>query len=272
MTAVPVLRRSAPPPPPPLPSARGRKLPTRASLPGSSAPRASWGAHVAYLDRMWRPGQHCSIISPTEGGKSHLKRSIEDAVWRDARIIVIDPTEDDKNYGPPFRVVKGHPKRWQRSGHPQWYRIVPTGDHDHDRAVIEDTLRRAHGEGEFVIDIDELRKLTDARKPGWGLSPRYDDLMLRARKRKVTVIAATQEPRWVPSSFYTQSKYFYIGYVADERAQMRLAEISGRRKLDDIVTILNSLREYEFLFIGPGEGPASSRRIEIVKAPPRRTP
>lgn len=234
-------------------------------------PRTPWGTHVAYLDRVWRPGQHCSIISPTEGGKSHLMRTILDAVWRDARVIVIDPTEDDTNYGAPFRVVKGHPKPWQRMGHPQWFRVVPTGDHDHDKATVEDVLRRAHGEGEFVIDIDEVRKLTDARAPGWGLSSRYDDLMLRARKRKVTVMAATQEPRWVPSSFYTQAKFFYVGFVADERAQLRLAEISGRRKLDDIIGTLNSLREYEFLFLGPGEtGTASTRRIEIVKAPPRR--
>lgn len=227
-------------------------------------PRVSWEEHYDYLDRTWRPGQHCSIICPTGGGKSHLIRHGLLPIWRKSRLIAIDPTADDLNYGVPFRHVSRFPGKLQRQGvTPEWYRLTPSLDAE-GREATRGVLQGVYREGAWVVDIDELRVITDPNAPCFGLKPEYENLMLRARKRRVTVIAATQAPRWVPSSFYDQPTHIYIGKILDEVARKRLREISGA-ETKEIVYVVAKLGRFEFLYVGPDE------RLEIVKAP-RYTP
>lgn len=228
--------------------------------------RVSWREHRAYLHATWRPGMHCSIITETGGGKSHLSRALLAALWTEARVIVIDPTDDTEQFSdPPFKTVPTMPTRIQRMRRrrePDWFRVVPDVE---GRDQVRHVLEATYAEGSWVVDCDELKQITDARAPGFGLAPYYDQLMMRARKRRVTVIAATQAPVFVPNSFYNQPKLLYVGFLADARARKRLEEISGAntRLVQETVAQLDY---HEFLFVGPGKH-RPRERMEIVKAP-----
>jgi hypothetical protein len=226
----------------------------------------SWAQHVAWLDAHWQPGEHCSIIAATGDGKSHLIRCILEAVWKDARVVVIDPTEDDRNFGhPAFRTVTKHPTKLQMTVHnkPLWYRTVPASGRA-GREPVQSVMSGARKDREWVIVVDEVRKVTDARDPCYGLAAEYEENMLRARKRDVTMISATQAPRWVPSCFYDQPKYLYLGRIRDRRARIRLEEISGA-DADDVIGGINQLKQFEFLFVAPDD------YMVIVHAPAKHT-
>jgi hypothetical protein len=60
----------------------------------------------------------------------------------------------------------------------------------------------------------------------------------------------TQAPRWVPSSFYDQPSFVWIGRINDEVAHKRLREIGGLKRAH--LPAIQNLKKREFLVIGDG--------------------
>jgi hypothetical protein len=108
--------------------------------------------------------------------------------------------------------------------------------------------------------LDEERAITD-RHPQLGLLSYVEKYRQRGRGR-MSVIGATQAPRFVASSFYEQASHLYIARVEDKRARRRLQEIGG--DTDKIDSVVSQLARHEFLYIGP-LGAQGSRIMEVTK-------
>lgn len=111
-----------------------------------------------------------------------------------------------------------------------WYRLVIDDRPEIARDQVGEALERIYAEGDWVVILDETRAITDPRSPGLGLQPQVDRLWLRGRSRRICVVAGTQAPRWVPSSFYDQCQFVWCSRIRDEKAHIRMREIGSMTK------------------------------------------
>lgn len=205
-------------------------------------PDIRWSMIRSRLANLWtiEDAPHMSIMTQTRGGKSFLVRHGILDVCRWDRVLIIDCKGDDKTLLGMGRVVNRFPGRFMRSAQQlmtdnkpreNWYRLVTSRDWALAREQVGEALERVMDEGDWVVVIDELRAVVDARLPGLNLRPQWEAIILRGGGRGVGCISLTQEPRWVPGSFYTQSSFYWLGRIEDEAAQKRIAEIGSSRGL-----------------------------------------
>lgn len=227
-------------------------------------PIVAWADHHARMVDNWEQGStpHVSIVSPTGNGKSYLVgRGLVPAL-RTEQVMTFDVKgwdEEINRLG--FRTVRKFPTRLERKlrdsdrDYSRCYRYLAT-----DSAATQAMIEKCYAEGNWTLIFDEERALTD-RPPSLGLSGVVEKMRLRGRGR-VSVIAGTQAPRYVVSSFYDQASHLYLARLEDARTRKRLEEIGGN--FDVIEPIVSSIGRYEYLYIGPLTE-RGTRRMEIVK-------
>jgi hypothetical protein len=220
-------------------------------------PHRTWDEVRHDIFSQWRPkdAPHHSIISLSGGGKSYLatRGLLPMRGWR--RNVIIDVKGDDETLHEVGKAVKQLPKNdpWTRNKRQPdslWYRLVVSDDWERARTQVRDALAQAYKQGNWTVFIDETRNLTDPRIPSLNLRNYVEQMWLRGRSRGVEVVAMTQAPRWVPSSFYDQPSFVWIGRINDERAHQRLREIGGLRK--GHLGVIQRLQKRQFLVVGNG--------------------
>lgn len=213
--------------------------------------------------KRWKPREapHHSIVCITGGGKSYLytRGLLPMRGWRRAAIIDIkgdDETLDD--VGKRVRVLPDKDPwhyRWKysykkREPDDRWYRLIVHDDWQKARDQVRQAFEQIYRQGNWTVFVDETRHLTDPRPPSLNLRNYVEHLWLKGRSRGVEVVGATQAPRWVPSSFYDQPSFVWIGRINDERAHQRLREIGGLRRSH--LPVIQRLQKRQFLVVGDG--------------------
>ena len=220
-------------------------------------PRKSWQEVKFDIYGRWRPtdSPHHSIISITGGGKSYLatRGLLPMRGWR--RTLIIDNKGDDDTLRDVGRKVREVPRStpWYKSKEKpnhSWYRLMVHDDWGKAREQVRDALARVYSQGNWTVFVDECRNLTDPRVPSLNLRSFVEQIWLRGRSRGVEMVSMTQAPRWVPSSFYDQPSFVWIGRINDERAHQRLREIGGLRRHH--LGVIQRLQRREFLVVGEG--------------------
>lgn len=225
-------------------------------------PRLPWADVRKSIDKLWVPTQapHHSIIGLTGSGKSYFTtRALLPLVEYD-NVLIIDNKGDDPTLRGIGKAVKMLPSKLQRDlirrkrdmkPRELWFRLVAHDDFGAAREQVDQALETVWKEGKWAVVIDETRALTDSRTPpSLNLRARIEQMWLRGRSREICVIAMTQSPKWVPSSFYDQPSFIWIGRVNDEEAQKRLREIGGIDRA--MFPVIKSLRKREFLLVAEG--------------------
>lgn len=220
-------------------------------------PKKTWDEVKWDIYDRWKPmdSPHHSIISLSGGGKSYLatRGLLPMRGWR--RNLIIDVKGDDatlKDVGKPVREIPRKDPWLRKRKEPDslWYRLVVSDDWTKAREQVKQALDRTYRQGNWTIFIDETRNLTDPRIPSLNLRSYVEQIWLRGRSRGVELVAMTQAPRWVPSSFYDQPSFVWIGRINDERAHQRLREIGGLRR--EYLGVIQRLQRREFLVVGNG--------------------
>jgi hypothetical protein len=132
-----------------------------------------------------------------------------------------------------------------------WFRLVISEELGRAQDQVGSTLERIYKEGNWIVVIDETRAISDPRSPGLGLQPQLDRLWLRGRSRGISVIAATQAPRWVPSSFYDQCQFVWCSRIRDERAHQRIMEIGSMTRAH--IPLISGVRKRRWLYMDDEE-------------------
>ena len=205
-------------------------------------PELPWNVIRRRLLERWdvRQVAHHSVMGQVGSGKSFLARhGILDTCRYDF-VLFIDAKGDDSTLEGLGKVVNRYPSRalraQRRSYHGdkpgvQWYRLVTSHRWEIAKEQVSEALTMVMMEGDCIVVTDELRAITDARVPGLGCRAEWEAIRLRGRSRGIGQVDLTQEPRWVPGSFYTQSSFYWVSRVEDELAQKRIAEIGSSRGL-----------------------------------------
>lgn len=203
----------------------------------------------ARLQERWiiRDASHHSVLGKTRSGKSFLARHGILSVCEMDRVLIIDGKGDDPTFRGLGRVVNRFPSKAvrqaqeARSDNPRrrhWYRLVTSEDWARAHDQVAEALTEVMHEGDWVVVTDELRYLTDAKYPGLGLRAEWERIRLRGGYKGVGLVDLSQEPKWLPGSFYTQSAFYWISRIEDEATQKRVAEIgSSRAILNHLPTI-----------------------------------
>lgn len=220
-------------------------------------PRKSWDEVKFEIFKRWQPkdAPHHSIISLSGGGKSYLatRGLLPMRGWR--KTLIIDNKGDDETLRDVGKRVRQLPKRdplfhSEKEPDHSWYRLMVYEDWAKAREQCKDALAHCYRQGNWTIFVDETRNLTDPRIPSLNLRNYVEQIWLRGRSRGVEMVSMTQAPRWVPSSFYDQPSFVWIGRINDERAHQRLREIGGLRR--NHLGVIQRLQKREFLVVGDG--------------------
>ncbi len=213
-------------------------------------PRVSWPVIRSRLQRMWfvRDAPHHSLIGQTRSGKSYLARHGILPTCAYDRVLFIDCKGDDPTINGLGTPVHRFPRRTKRmtrqmlqdetKARQNWFRLITHPDFTVAREQVGEALQSAFREGNWIIVADELRYLADAKEPGLGLKGLYEQIILRGGSRGVGMVSLTQEPRWVPGSFYTQSSFYWFSRIEDEAALKRVSEVGSSRALLPLLTTI----------------------------------
>lgn len=217
----------------------------------------TWDRTRDRLNQFWVANEspHHSIIGLTGSGKSYLVRNgiLPLAVWD--KVLIIDVKGDDPTLRGLGKPVKRIPHQYLRTSkqlmqekrpRDNWFRLVVTENIKEANRQVHEAFSRIYDEGEWVVVIDELRALVDT-PAGMGIGHKgwWTQLMLRGRSKGISVINLTQEPAWVPSAFYTQPSFLWIGRVEDERAHKRISEVGTSRGL---MPVLPTIPKRRFMY------------------------
>lgn len=232
--------------------------PTQARSPESVdalAPWIEWREALKMINVAWDPenSPHHSIVGLTGSGKSFLAINglLKPLAKRD-RVLIVDCKRNDKlvkSVGKPCTELP--PKTWytrKREDYDSWHRLIVHDQFEHrDKAKLQvfNALRRVYHEGDWIVYFDEVQDIGGLRQPNLGLSMHLDEFYRKGRSNGLSVLATTQAPRHVPTSFYDQCSFAWIGRIADEDKQKRLREIGGLPK--DALQAVMSLKRREWL-------------------------
>jgi hypothetical protein len=199
-------------------------------------PTRSWQSVIRRVDVLWKPdlAPHHSILGQNGSGKTHLIVHGLLPLCADDKVCIFDSKGDDPvlraSGAKPVRVLPRELKRVafdDAKPKSAWFRLVISDEHNKAQDQVGRTLQQIYREGNWIVVLDETRAISDPRSPGLGLQPELDRLWLRGRSRGIAVIASTQAPRWVPSSFYDQCQFVWCSRIRDERAHQRIMEIGS---------------------------------------------
>lgn len=200
-----------------------------------SIPTRDWKQVQKRVNDLWIPefAPHHSLIGQNGAGKSHLiVHGLLPLCKRD-NLCIFDSKGDDPVLNSagakpvrklPTKLRRAMDENRERDG---WFRLAIYDDVERARDQVGTALDRIYNEGNWIVVLDETRAISDPRSPGLGLQPLLDRMWLRGRSRRICVVAATQAPRWVPTSFYDQCQFVWSSRIRDERAHQRIMEIGS---------------------------------------------
>lgn len=205
-------------------------------------PDVDWRAILDRVDRLWVPedNPHHSIIGLTGAGKSYLMRHGLLPLVQYDRVLILDVKGDDptlKGLGKPVKQIPTFTRTARELLQEQrpmdnWYRLVISDHLPTAQAQVARALGQVWREKNWIVVVDELRALIDSpARSGLGFAGVWGKFMRLGRSKRICMINMTQEPSWVPSAFYTQPSFLWLGRIEDERAHKRIAEIGSSRAL-----------------------------------------
>jgi hypothetical protein len=187
-------------------------------------------------------------------------------LWSDYRVLYIDIKDRDSTLRGFGHRVESFPNRlqvqWARK--PKWFRLhVKSGlagrSLPQQQRTVYEAMAGAFKQRDWVIVADELAFLSNDLR----LMQPLRDIWKRGRTN-VTMIAATQSPRWCPAEMYDQPTYLFLGRLGAE-GNKRLGEIGGTVNYHAVRQALGGVHKHEFLFVDKqAEDPEAEMQIVRV--------
>lgn len=185
-------------------------------------PEVQWDEFYAAL--IWRQGEHVALVGPTGQGKTTLALSL---LQRRSHIVIFATKPRDS-------TLKGLTKRgWKiiRKWPPPatsakvilWPMFRDQSDMGKQRGILKDAITKIFHAESWCIFADDVQYLTDHLK----LGPDLRILWLQARSLNISLVAATQRPRWVPREMWSQSTHLFLWQTADFEDLKALGGLNG---------------------------------------------
>ncbi len=214
----------------------------------------TWDEFLAWFAKVWRPGQHVALISPTGGGKSTFALGI---LGLRRYILALDAKGGDSTLASSGweRLTEWPipPRTWDRIEEQRAGRFIigMRTRSVEDRARLVALLRRcledAFELGGFTIYADEFQLLSDRKLMNLGAL--IEEFLIAARDRGSSVVTSYQAPAWVPRAASRQASWIVLWPTRDEGVIKALAAIIGRPwRL--VMSVMEELPPFHVLVVG----------------------
>lgn len=238
--------------PPPQQSRRLRSVDDLTAMLATSAPRVPWDRFTRnVLD--WQRGEHVALVGPTGQGKTTLLTHLL-PLKHFVAVFATKPYDATMNTlireGGYVKVpswVKRDPLDMpKRVVWPDATRIdsVPI-----QRTVFADAFQKIYRERNWTVGLDELWYMINVLK----LDKEVRLYLLQGRSLGISLVAATQRPRFVPLEVYDQSTHLFFWRDNDESNLQRLGGINARSS-HLIRQIIPNLERYQVLYVNTRTG------------------
>jgi hypothetical protein len=209
-----------------------------------------WTHFKPVFEKIWKQGEHVSLIGPTGCGKSTLSLAI---IPRRNFVAILGTKPKDKTLDRLKRQGFVRLQDWSpKSTHNKvllWPTIRSSADLEKQRDIFKHGLDQMFATGNWCVVVDEARYLTEKLK----LKTELEVLWMQGRSVGITVVAGAQRPAFVPTEIYDQASHLFFWRDNDELNLKRIGGIGYTdRKL--IASTVASLPRHEALYLNTRSG------------------
>ncbi len=202
------------------------------------------------LSRMnWRQGDHVGLIGPTDCGKTTLAYTLL-PMREYVTAIVTKPASASADrffVQQDYKLLNKWPIKEPAHVSPRrllWPTQKRMGDINHQQYEIWTALDNIFVTGGWCVYFDELKYVCEQL----GLKREVLLYWLQGRELGISVVAASQRPKWIPLEMFDQSTHLFFW---NERDDVNLSRIAGISSMDTMM-IRHTVRELEphqFLYL-----------------------
>lgn len=200
---------------------------------------------IRWFHSKWDQGQHVTMVGPTGTGKSTVARFI---LRRRPYCTVFatkgrDDTMQDYRRKEGFTIQRG---QWNGT-HKDLIILWPKGSTQEEVVhnqyhIFHDAIDRMYKQGSWCMYFDEVSYMTDFL----NMDKKLRWLLQQSRSSKVSIVAATQRPAFIPLAFYDQPEWLFFWNDNDETNLKRIQNIGGMNGRA-IRNIVQELERWELL-------------------------
>lgn len=212
----------------------------------------------------WQQGEHVVVLGTTGSGKTHAALRLVDTR---RYVIVFEPKPEDDTtqelidrYGW-IRIgsIDQMPQpELDDAGRPLPVRIIlwpkyeTLEDQENHAEIYGKALATVFAQGHWTVFLDELSYYSDFL----GLKRTLDLCFRQGRSIRLTLISASQRPRYIPLEAMNQATHTFLFRTNDELDFKRLTEIAGPVDKSAMLESAQSLRfnKHEFLYVNSRTG------------------
>jgi hypothetical protein len=213
-----------------------------------------WQDFLTFMD--WGQGEHVTLIGHTGSGKTELSVKL----LEQRRYVVFLGTKSQDSTqtalkGMGYRVVNDStgievdvaPHIIVR---PDFNKKLSAKEVKVDhQELFRETIMRVYRQGGWTLDIDETRYITEFL----GLRDECMLCWLQGRSKDISVLAATQRPRFVPLEAYDSASHLFFWRSTDLENVKRVGELAGINR--EVVTrIVARLPKHDVLYVDTRTG------------------
>lgn len=189
---------------------------------------------MAYMFQWWEQGEHVSLIGPTGTGKTFFKRYL---LRRRQYVTSFITKPEDAELNRIIRTEGFMPqstsaKNWRWDGSRAdlialWPK-KPRGRTPDEfvaaqKHIFQDAINRMVDQTGWTMDFDELSYMCDFL----GMDKLMRWLLQQGRSSRITVVAATQRPAFIPLVFYSQPEWLVFWNNTDATDLKRIQGLGG---------------------------------------------
>lgn len=126
---------------------------------------------------------------------------------------------------------------------------------EYQRRQVKRALNYVWHVRRWAVFADETVWLSEKGEGGLGLGSDLNTLWYQGATAKISLIAATQRPSWIPRAAYSSPEHIFFFRTNDKEDLDRLTDIGAGIDKRSLAAIITNLRRHEFLYLRPRETP-----------------
>lgn len=126
---------------------------------------------------------------------------------------------------------------------------------EYQRREIKRALNYVWHTRRWAVFADETTWLSETGEGGLGLGKDLNTLWYQGATAKISLIAATQRPSWIPRAAYSSPEHLFFFSTTDKADLDRLSDIGAGVDKKGLEAAITGLRRHEFLYFRPRERP-----------------